>query len=148
MSLAENKTLARRYFDEVLNQKRGEVLEDYETPDYTNNLFPPGAPLGPDGERFTLRLFQQAFSDFRVIVEDLVAEDDRVAARWRFTGTHDGPFQGLPATGRQVDVGGMNIFSLRDGKFCANWVSMDMLGMLQQVGAIPAAQEQPAPVGR
>src|SRR5690242_14217181 len=147
MSVETNKTLARRYFDEVLNQKRGDVLEDYETPDYMNNLFPPGAPQGPEGERFTLRLFQQAFSDFRVIVEDLVAEGDRVAARWRFTGTHDGEFQGLPATGRHVDVGGINIFRVRDGKLCANWVSLDMLGLLQQVGAIPAANAQPAPVG-
>lgn len=147
MSLEENKTLARRYFEEVLNPKRGEALDDYETSDYTNNLFPPGSPPGPEGERLTLGMFQQAFPDFRIIVEELVAEGEQVAARWRFTGTHDGEFQGLPATGRQVDVGGMNIFHLRDGKFCANWVSLDMLGLLQQVGAIPAMSAPAAPVG-
>src|SRR5690242_6215126 len=123
MSTETNKTVARRYFDEALTGHNAEVLPEFLTADYILHFPGPPVPAGPAGDRLMLALFVQAFSDFRVIVEDLVADEEKVAARWRFVGTHSGEFQGLPATGRPVDASGINIFAMRAGKICENWVS-------------------------
>jgi steroid delta-isomerase-like uncharacterized protein len=137
MSAETNKTVAQGYFEIALTAHNAAVLAEYLTEDYRLHFPGPPVPPGPEGDRLMLALFVQAFPDFRVIVEDLVATEDKVAARWRFVGTHGGEFQGLPATGRPVDAAGINIFALRDGKICENWVSFDLLALLQQLGAIP-----------
>jgi steroid delta-isomerase-like uncharacterized protein len=80
-----------------------------------------------------------AFPDIKRPVEDLVAAGDKVVARWTSFGTHSGEFMGVPATGRFLRTSGITIFRLEDGKIVEEWSESDMLGMLQQVGAIPGA---------
>lgn len=75
-------------------------------------------------------------------LDDLIAEDDRVAVRFTVTGTHSGLFAGIPATGKQVSMQGMIFHRLRDGKIVKDWVVRDTLGLLQQLGAIPRPGSQ------
>jgi predicted ester cyclase len=82
--------------------------------------------------------FFAAFPDMHVTVEDVIEDGDRIATRGRFVGTHRGEFNGVPATGRPVDVKYIDVWRVEDGKAVENWVQMDLLGLLQQVGAVPA----------
>ena len=79
-----------------------------------------------------------AFPDLQRPVEDLVAEGDRVVARWRSIGTHRGTFQGIPPTGKQVTMSGITVFRIENAKIVEEWSESDVLGMLQQMGVIPA----------
>lgn len=80
-----------------------------------------------------------AFPDIHHDIVDLVAEgEDKVAVRFDATGTHKEEFQGIPPTGKKVSFGGMNFFTVIDGKVAEEWVIVDMLGLMQQIGAIPA----------
>jgi predicted ester cyclase len=74
-----------------------------------------------------------AFPDLRIAVEDVVAEGDRVVVRLRFTGTHDGPFQGLEPTGRPVDFGAIRIYRLVDGVVVETWAHQDSMGLVRQL---------------
>jgi steroid delta-isomerase-like uncharacterized protein len=79
-----------------------------------------------------------AFSPLQFRLEDLVAEEDRVVVRWCQTGTHAGPFMGIPPSGRQFTITGIDIHQLRDGRMAEHWHVVDLYGLLQQLGAIPA----------
>jgi predicted ester cyclase len=82
-------------------------------------------------------MLRGAFPNLEVTVEDQVAEGDRVVTRWITRGTHKGEFQGIPPTGRQVAITGITIFLVADDKLLEGWSNADMLGMLQQLGAVP-----------
>jgi steroid delta-isomerase-like uncharacterized protein len=84
-----------------------------------------------------LRPFFAAFPDIQMTIEDLVAESDRVVARYTWRGTQRGPFQGLPPTGRSVAVAGTGIFRLMDGRIAEEWWQEDLLGLMAQLGALP-----------
>jgi predicted ester cyclase len=88
-------------------------------------------------------MFRAAFSDAQITVDDQIAEGDKVASRWTGRGTHDGELMGVPPSGRQVTVDGLVVSRVANGKVVEEWVNWDTLGMLQQVGAVPApAQAQ------
>jgi predicted ester cyclase len=82
-------------------------------------------------------MFYAAFPDIHFRVDDLLAEGDLVAARVTVTGTHQGEFMGIPATGRSVEVDVMDFVSYRDGKGTAHWGVSDMVSLLQQLGVMP-----------
>ncbi len=88
---------------------------------------------------FTAAFFT-GFPDFRLEVEDLLAEADRVAARWTFRGTHRGEFLGIAPTGRRVSISAVEVNRVAGGKVTEHWVVLDQLGLLQQPGAIPVPQ--------
>jgi steroid delta-isomerase-like uncharacterized protein len=82
-----------------------------------------------------------AFPDIHHNIEDVVAEGaDKVAIRMNVTGTHKGEFQGVPQSGKKGSITSMDFFTIIDGKFVEHWVTADMMGLMQQIGAIPAAQ--------
>jgi predicted ester cyclase len=83
-------------------------------------------------------MFRTGFPDIKVTVEDLVAEGEKVVARWTWRGTNQGEFQGMSPTGKQVTGSGISIHRFANGKFAEAWVNFDTLGMLQQLGVIPA----------
>ncbi len=78
------------------------------------------------------------FPDSRIVVDDVVAEGDRVAVRHRLQGTHLGELQGIPPTGKQVEAGGIVIFRFENGVIAEAWLNADMMGMMQQMGVVPA----------
>jgi steroid delta-isomerase-like uncharacterized protein len=96
---------------------------------------------GPEGLRDYLRAYSDAFPDARLTVHEQVAEAGKVATRWSARGTHAGEIAGIPPTGKEVTVSGLTISTLAQGKVSEQWTTWDRLGMLVQLGAVPAAAE-------
>ena len=93
--------------------------------------------LCPEGFKAYVSAFRVAFPDLHATVEDQIAEEGKAAMRFTARGTHKGEFQGIPPTGKQVTLSGIDIQRIVDGKIVENWVSLDALGLLQQLGVLP-----------
>ena len=137
MSTEQNKALLHRIFEEGMNQNNTAVFDELVAPNYVNYGFP-GLPPGPEGFKIAVNMFVSAFPDFRVTIEDTMADGDKVASRGLFTGTHEAAFQGIPPTGKRISVSYMDIWRIENGRFVENWVVLDMLGLMQQLGVVPA----------
>ena len=139
MSVEQNKQVVKRAFDSMSEGRETFEAEHDElySPDLVGH-FSGMPPIDIAMHRMFGLATYEAFSDLKRPVEDLVAEGDKVVARWRSVGTHDGSFQGIPATGKTVTTSGITVFRLADGKIVEEWSESDMLGMLQQLGAIPS----------
>jgi steroid delta-isomerase-like uncharacterized protein len=138
MSTETNKAIVRRYFDQVLNEQQHDLAEEF----LAETIELHGTDLAPGLEvvKQWLTMFAAAFPDGHYTVEDVVAEADRVVARTTFNGTHKAEMQGIPATGKAVSVPSITIFRLDNGKIAEGWLINDNLGMMQQLGVIPATQ--------
>jgi len=135
----ENKTQYRRTFEEVFNQGDLAIVDELVAPDFLNHEVPPGMNnRGPDSTRQVVRMLRAAFPDLHFTVEDLVAEGDTVAGRVTMSGTHLGPFQGVPPTGRSFQQAHMHFVRFRDGKAIEHRAVRDDLGMMRQLGLIAA----------
>ena len=139
MSVDDNKRVVQRAFDSMSEGR--EAFEAEHDQIYGPELVGHFAGMPP----ITIEMHRQfglasyeAFSDLKRPVEDLVAEGDKVVARWTSIGTHDGSFQGIPPTGKTITTSGITVFRLENGKIVKEWSESDMLGMLQQLGAIPS----------
>ena len=137
MSTEQNKTIVRRIFDEIVNKGNLGVADELLAADYVNHDFPAPAP-GAEGFKLVTTMFRSAFPDIVVTLEDEFAEGDKVVTRGVFAGTHTGEFMGIPATRRKVTIKYLDIWRLENGKAKENWVQMDLLGLMQQLGVIPA----------
>jgi predicted ester cyclase len=93
---------------------------------------------GYEGFKQLSMIFRSAFPGFHTEIEDLLAEGDKVATRFRLRGTNTGSFQGMPPTGRAIDITATGIFRVVDGRVTDNWVNIDALGLMQQLGVVPA----------
>lgn len=140
MSIETNKAVIRRYYEEVFNRGNVDALRDLAVTDYVEHNPLPGQSNGFEGLRQRVTLIRSAFRP-QFTIEDVIAEGDRVAVRWSQTATHVGEFMGIPATGNDLRVTGMDIHLLRDGKMAEHWDIVDLLGLLQQLGLVP----QPEP---
>ena len=141
MSTQENKRVVLRLFNEAMNNRNSSVINEvFDTHSIHHGFTYP--VVGPDGFRELLDQFFNGFPDLKIEVEKAVAEDDFVATRGTWTGTHRGDFMGIASTGKPVKVGYMDMWRMENGKCVENWVQMDIAGLMQQVGAIaPAAVE-------
>jgi steroid delta-isomerase-like uncharacterized protein len=139
MTTEHNKTIVRRFFEEVVSNGNLAVVDELCSRDYRVHatLSGPDA-IGLDQMRELVRSFRSSFPDARITIEDMVAEGDRVAARLREQGTHGGEFRGIPPTGRRVSYGSMTFLRLVDGKIAEHWGLLDMPSLLQQLDGIPA----------
>jgi steroid delta-isomerase-like uncharacterized protein len=120
-------------FDSCFNQGDLGLLDELIAPEYVG----PQNSKGPDGFRGVVAGLRTAFPDIHYTVEDVLAEGDRVAVRWHWTGTNRGPFRAFPPTGKSFTNPGVGIFQLRSGKIVAATLETDRLGFLQQMGAVP-----------
>lgn len=137
MNTEHNKAVVRRFY-EALDANNAEALAELVTADW-ENVDPALPPLrGPEGARALVASLKTAFPDYATTINHLMAEGDRVASYMTHTGTHAGPFNGLPATGKQATITASAIFTLRDGKISQNKVIFDAVGLLRQLGVIPA----------
>src|SRR5215831_5286079 len=137
MSTEDNKAVVRRFYEEVMNQKKRAVLDEVFDLNVVDHFAPPGTPGGLEGARQTLGMFLSAFPDLHFTVEDLIAEGDKVVARATMSGTQQGAFMGIPATGKHVTMTGIDINRFGGGKSVEHWVEMYTLGMMQPLGVIP-----------
>lgn len=123
-----NEELIRRWFEEVWNRKQETAIDELLAEDCVAYGLPdPDAVVrGPEEFKQFHRVFCGAFPDLQITVEDVIASGDRVAARWRATGTHLGGHLGFPATAKKVQLDGVTIGVIRDGKIKEGWNMMDM----------------------
>jgi len=132
-----NKAILQRMIDEVMNQQNLAVVDELFATDYL--MHDPAWPMevkGPEGfKQWTGAMLEPYFSDSHIAAEDIIAEGDKVAVRWTWSGTHTGEFMGIPATGRQIAITGTTIHRFADGKFVESWASYDTMGMIQQLTA-------------
>jgi steroid delta-isomerase-like uncharacterized protein len=138
MSVEENKALFRRWFEDVVNRNDYSKVEELLAPGYRAHF--PGAPdaIDRDGHRGMVELFAAAFPDWEEQIQDVIAEGDRVVLRVTAGGTHEGEFQGIAPTGKQVTITGMGIVRVENGQIAESWWEFDAIGLMQQLGAIPA----------
>jgi predicted ester cyclase len=137
MSLEENKAKMRRFHEEVLNRGNLSVVDELLTTDFVEHAAPPGTAPGAEGVKQMIMMFRTAFPDLHLTEEDWIAEGDKVVCRYTIRGTHKGEFMGIAPTGKQVVITGIEIVRFEGGKPVEHWEEMDMLGLLQQLGAIP-----------
>lgn len=135
MSTMENKQLADRVWEEVWHEGKLERINDLFAPDFLRH--DPGREIhGPEENRQFIASFRTAFPDLRFTVEDQIAEGDKVCVRYRFQGTNSGPFQGRPATQKQVVYSGILIYRIANGKIAEQWTEFDLMGLLRQLGLL------------
>ena len=133
----ENKSLVRRMFEE-LNKGNLASIDDLYAADFVWHA--PGGSEHYDRETMKgmLASFLTTFPDFHVTIEDLIAEGDKVVLRFASTATHQGEYLGMAPTGKQVKSPGITIYRITGGKVVEEWAERDMLGPMQQLGAIPS----------
>ena len=136
MSTEENKALVRRYFEEWNKHKLAGV-EELCAPDYVGHAPSIFGDMDLAAMNQVMPAWFAALPDMHWMVEDLIAEGDKVVVRYTCRGTHRGEFMGIPPTGKQVSWTGIGIDRIKDGKFVESWMNEDNLGLMQQLGAIP-----------
>ena len=132
-----NKALITSLVDDVWNTARYDRVEELVSRDYVGH---PSGVVGTEAYEHYYVDLRSAFPDLEFTVEDQIAEGDRVATRWTARGTHRGPFSGIPATGRPGTIAGTSTHRIADGRVVECWTTMDELGLLRQIGAIPAPE--------
>lgn len=138
MAEQDNKALVRRYYDEVFNQRDVDLVDQLAVEDYVEHDPFPGQGDGRDDLKARVQLILDAMRPLRFEVQDVVAEGDTVVVRWVQRGTQSGSFMGIPSTGREFTIAGIDIHRLRDGRMAEHWHVVDLFALLQQLGAIPA----------
>jgi steroid delta-isomerase-like uncharacterized protein len=136
MSIEENKSIVRRFFE--VGPSRGDLdaANELLAPDFVLHV-PLSCSPGVRGIDEVVSACRAAFQDLQVTVEDMVAEEDMVAARFTARGIHNGAFMGLPATSKPITMTGMEIFRLENGKIAELWGEANLLGLMQQLGILP-----------
>lgn len=135
----ENKDLIRRWFEEVWNKGREDAIDEMFAADgIAHGLTDEsGEPMrGPIDYKPFFRRFRTAFPDIEVIVEDMVSEGDKVAARCRVRGKHQSDTLGFAATQQPMDITGITIVRVRDGKIVEAWNNFDFMSMFRQLGKL------------
>ncbi|MDQ3808887.1 MAG: ester cyclase [Chloroflexota bacterium] len=140
MSVEENKALVRRFF-EAFFANDAAALEEVTSQDVVYHTAPPGLSAGIQGYRELMAMYHGAFADLRLTIDDMIAEGDKVVTRFTGSGTHRGDFMGVAPTGKQAAAGAISIVRVAGGKVTEEWDQLDLLGLLQQLGAIPVPGE-------
>jgi steroid delta-isomerase-like uncharacterized protein len=133
----KNKAICRLFFDELLNKANYSIIEQLVDPDVISHDPFPGQAKGAKGLLDTMKLFHTAFPDMKIIMNDMVAEEDRVMSKFTVTGTHKEEFMGIHATGKKISYEEVVILRLADEKIVEHWAVADALSLMQQIGAIP-----------
>lgn len=136
----QNIAQVRRAIAEIWNDANYDALPGFVSDDIVIHASSPEAEIrGPEGIRHFYSSLRAAFPDLHFQIEDQVAAGDRVVTRWSAQGTHAGEFQGIPPTGKQVTLTGIDIDRFAGGKVVECWPVADELGLLQQLGALAPA---------
>jgi predicted ester cyclase len=136
------KTLVRRFYDEALNARSVQVIDELALADYAEHDPLPGQRDGLVGLKDRVSMLTQGLAS-TYTVHDMIACGDRVVVRWTNAGVHSGEFLGIPPTGRSFDIAGIDIYRIENGRMAEHWHVVDQLTMLQQLGLIPAPDSAP-----
>ena len=135
----DNATIIRRFADEVITQGKIYSAAQYVWEDVVEQVPLPGQGPGLDGLKDILRAMRAGFPDIVFSIQEQIAEGDKVASRFEWTGTHKGEFLGVAATDRAVQVWGVVIDRLENGRIKDTRIIMDTLGLMSQLGALPSS---------
>lgn len=136
--MADAKKIVRQVFEEPW-KGNWDVIDEHIAPGYIG--YDPSLPeplRGPDAVRANFQTYLDAFTGAKITVDDQIAEGDRVATRWTGRGTHTGELNGIAPTGKEVTVSGLTISRVEGDQIVEEWINWDTLGMLVQLGAVPA----------
>ena len=137
MSAEENKDLARRSWEEVVSQRNPDLIEEFYPPNLVWHE-PDQDIRGYEQARQFVSTFLEAFPDINITVEDAIAEGDKAVTRYTIRGTHRGETEEFgPPTGRQMELEGITIHRIEDGKIVEEWERYDNLSAMQQLGLVP-----------
>lgn len=139
---SENKQLLRRLFLELWNYGKLTVADEIFAGNYINH--DPASPdfgKGPEGVKHTVTLYRNAFPDLQFTIDHMIDADEFVTTRFTNRGTHKGALQGIAPTNKTIKVEGISIDRISRGRIAEGWVVWDALGMMQQLGAIPAVEK-------
>ena len=140
MLAEESKDIVRRFWG-VWEEGNIDLVDELLAPDYVNRTpATPDQPTGPEGVKGVVGMFRSAMPDLRVVIEDMIAEGDKVAVRYTLEGTHEGELFGVPPTGRRLSIKNIAVERVSDGKIREHWRVTDSLDMMQQLGVIPAPE--------
>ena len=134
----ENKQIVAEYIEEFKNKANHDIVDELLAPDFAHHLKDPRLPQGRDAIKLLGQSIVAGFPDVKATVEELLADGDMVVERTSARATNTGEFNGIPATGKQVAWTEIHIYRLKDGKIAELWSEIDLLGLLTQLGAIPA----------
>ena len=136
---AETKAVARRFLEEVFNAGNIDLVDELVAPEFVNHDAALPEPIvGIEGAKASISGYRDAFPDLHIKIEEQIAEGEYVTTRWSARGTHEGDLLGIAPTGKQATVTGITIDRIADGRFVESWTNWDTLGMLQQLGVVPA----------
>jgi len=135
MSTEANKALVRRFFEEAINGRNLDVLDEILAPDFAGDKLEheERSSTREDMKR-GLAMVLNAFPDYHQTIHDWIAEGDKVVARWTTRGTHLGEYNGIAPTGKVILEHGIDIFQVAGDRIVAHWVELDLLGILRQMG--------------
>lgn len=139
MSTELNKALLRRSLEGAVNEKNISILDEILAHDFVEReQLGPGIPPNVEGTKQFFAMILSAFPDLHCTIEDEIAEGDRVVVRSKWSGTHQGEFMGVPPTGKSVTFPVIDIGRVEYNKVVEHWGQADLMGLLMQIGAIPA----------
>lgn len=134
--MSDMQAITQRIYDEVFTQGDIDVIDEVMHPDFVEHEeLPPGIPPGREAPKAMTAMMRSAFPDFRADVHEMLQDGNKVIARARFSGTHQGDFMGMPATGNKFDINVIDILEFDGDQAIGHWGLMDMAKMMQQLGA-------------
>ncbi len=136
--MADKKDTMRRFYEEIFGQGNLDLVDELATDDFVDHEEgPPGTPPGKEGTKAFVSMFRDAFPDIKAEVGEMLEDGDLVAARVTFSGTHDGEFMGVPASGKKVSIETIDIVRFDGDQVAEHWGVTDAMALMQQIGAIP-----------
>jgi steroid delta-isomerase-like uncharacterized protein len=133
---AENKALVRRLYEEAVTRQNVDLIDDLCAPEFIDHNPEPGSGGSLKEVKTMFRQLLAAFPDFSLTVQDQIAEGDKVVCRLNARGTHRGTYMGIASTGRSVEIGGIDIIRVVNGKAVERWGYFDDVKLLQQLGVM------------
>ena len=138
LSTEEDKTVVYRLVDEAWNKGNVGIIDALLCPDYVLHIPSRQETVDREGYKQAIHMYRTAFPDVLFSIQETITEEDKVVIRWTITGTHKGPYMGVAPTDKRVTLTGISIRRFEEGKIAEEWVVSDMLGLMQQMGIIPA----------
>lgn len=137
MTQEANMLLMRRFYEEFWCNGNADAVDALVAPDFTDHQLPRNWQPGPEGLKQLVREWRTGFPDMWETIDEMFASGDKVVGRFTLTGTHEGPFLGIEATGRSISITGIDILRIKDGRITDFWYNEDTFGLMMQLGQIP-----------
>ena len=133
--MSDNYTqIVRRLYDDAFGQGKLDLADQIIADGFVDHEMP---GQGRDAFKQAVTMFRAAFPDIKMTLDDAIVGEDKIAVRFTMTGTHQGEFAGIPATGKRVSIGGIDILRFENGKVVEHWGYSDQIALMQQLGALP-----------